>query len=244
MVISCHLPYQRPVYGRSGTLVRADAPEASVTTRRSRRCHNSHYLPPAESRSFVVNRFHRWYCSSRRWDRTVRADLLPWALRGVDLGDDVLEVGPGPGLTTDPLRQQVPRLTAVEIDPLLADRLRTKLGGTVDVVTADATRMPFPDGRFSAAVSFTMLHHLPSPQLQDALLAEVCRVLRPGAVLVGSDSTTGPLFPLAHAFDTMVLVDPEQFAGRLATAGFADPQVQRGRHAFRFRATRPDRDRS
>jgi ubiquinone/menaquinone biosynthesis C-methylase UbiE len=190
-----------------------------------------------------VNRFHGWYCSSGRWARTVRDDLLPWALSGVDLGDDVLELGPGPGLTTDELKHQVPRLTAVEIDPQLADQLRTKLaGGNVEIVTADATRMPFADGRFSGAVSFTMLHHVPSRQLQDALLAEVCRVLRPGGVFAGSDSTTGPLFRLAHAFDTMVLVDPAKFAGRLAAAGFVDPQVQRGRHAFRFRAARPAND--
>ena len=186
-----------------------------------------------------MNRFHRWYCASGRWASTVRNDLLPCALGDVDLGDDVLEIGPGPGVTTEQLRGLAPRLTAVEIDPQLAERLRASLAGGVEVVTADAADLPFPDGRFSAVVSFTMLHHVPSAQLQDRLLAEACRVLRPGGVFAGSDSTTGPLFRLAHAFDTMVLVDPDTFADRLSAAGFVEPTVQRARHAFRFRATCP-----
>lgn len=186
-----------------------------------------------------MNRFHRWYCASDRWAAVVRDELLPWALSDVPLGRHVLEVGPGPGLTTRLLQQRVERLTAVEVDPPLADRLRGQVASNVDVITADATELPFPDRHFDAAVCFTMLHHVPSPPLQDQLLAEVRRVLQPGAVFAGSDSTTGPLFRLAHAFDTMVLVDPDTFESRLADAGFTDAQVQRGRHAFRFRTRRP-----
>jgi hypothetical protein len=35
--------------------------------------------------------------------------------------------------------------------------------------------MPFTSGRFSAAVCFTMLHHVPTPALQDRLLADPVR---------------------------------------------------------------------
>lgn len=186
-----------------------------------------------------MNRLHRWYCRSDVWAATVR-DELPRALRGVELGDEVLEVGPGPGLTTDLLRQQAPHITALEIDPRLAQALRQRtLGHDVEVVTGDATAMPFQAARFSAVVSFTMLHHLPSPQSQDRLLAEACRVLRPGGVFAGSDSTASLLFRLAHLRDTMVLIDPDRFAVRLQAAGFTDAQVQRGNHAFSFRAIRP-----
>jgi hypothetical protein len=45
----------------------------------------------------------------------------------------------------------------------------------VEVAEADATAMPFPDGSFSAVLSFTMLHHVPSVTLQDQLLAEAWR---------------------------------------------------------------------
>src|SRR6516165_7436715 len=51
-----------------------------------------------------MNRLHRWYCRSSRWKRTLDNNILPWALSGIQLGEQVLEVGPGPGLTTDWLR--------------------------------------------------------------------------------------------------------------------------------------------
>jgi len=190
-----------------------------------------------------VNRFHRWYCRSDRWASTVENRLLPWVLDGVAPGEDVLEVGPGPGSTTELLRNWAPRMTAIEIDPRLADALRVRLEGTnVEVVTADATRMPFADARFSTTVSFTMLHHVPSAEQQDRLLAEVLRVLRPGGVFAGSDSTSSFLFKVAHLFDTMELVDPDTFAGRLQRTGFVDVDVQRAERAFRFRAFRPRGD--
>jgi hypothetical protein len=37
----------------------------------------------------------------RRVDTVRTTEHLPWALGGTDLGDDVLEVGPGYGATTD-----------------------------------------------------------------------------------------------------------------------------------------------
>jgi SAM-dependent methyltransferase len=163
---------------------------------------------------------------------------MPWVLGAIDLGDDVLEIGPGPGLTTELLRARAPHLTAVEIDPVLASTVASKFPD-VDVVNADATELPLPDGRFSAAVSLTMLHHVPSADLQDRLLGEVCRVLRPGGLFVGSDSTVSFLFRLAHLFDTMVVVDPDAFSGRLARAGFDEVKVSAVPGAFRFLARRP-----
>jgi hypothetical protein len=73
---------------------------------------------------------------------------------------------------------------------------------------------------------------------QDQLLAEAARVLRPGAVLAGSDSTSSLLFRAAHLGDTMVLVDPEQFGPRLERAGFTGVDISVGPGAFWFRATR------
>ena len=43
-----------------------------------------------------MNWFHRQVCRSGRWRRRVKG-LLPWALQGVELGDDVLEIGPPTG---------------------------------------------------------------------------------------------------------------------------------------------------
>src|SRR3546814_12243480 len=94
--------------------------------------------------------------------------MIPWALGEVDLGDDVLEIGPGYGATTDVFAQQVPRLTSVEIDPELAARLADRFKGTnVEVVLGDATDLAMDDERFTGAVCFSMLHHVPSPELPD-----------------------------------------------------------------------------
>ena len=186
-----------------------------------------------------MNRAHHLVCASGRWARRVRSQLLPWGLEGVELGDDVLEVGPGFGATTRLLAQRVPRLTALEVEPGYCRRLRDELGDRVEVVQGDGTRMPFPDGRFSAVVCFTMLHHVPSPAAQDRLLGEVARVLRPGGVFAGTDSLgRGVLFRLIHVGDTLVLVDPDSLADRLAAAGLAEPVVDTGGSALRFRARR------
>jgi SAM-dependent methyltransferase len=188
-----------------------------------------------------VNRFHRWYCRTGHWRHEIQDDIVPWVLDGVDLGDRALEVGPGPGLTTDVLARRVPRLTAVEIDQALAARLAARFADThVIVGHADATTMPFPDATFTGAASFTMLHHVPTPELQDRLLREVRRVLAPGATFAGSDSRASLVFRLAHLADTMVLVNPGTFGERLEEAGFREVEVDARREAFRFRATAGD----
>jgi SAM-dependent methyltransferase len=119
-------------------------------------------------------------CASPEWAAFVESELLPWVLREAELGDEVLEVGPGPGLTTDVLRRQVPRLTAVEIDERLARSLAGRLAGTnVTVLHADATAPPLRDGQFSSATLFTMLHHVPSAALQDRCTTTVSGSPRP-----------------------------------------------------------------
>ena len=42
-----------------------------------------------------MNAFHRRRCASPEWARHVEDNLLPWALDGVELGDNPLEIGPG-----------------------------------------------------------------------------------------------------------------------------------------------------
>jgi len=186
-----------------------------------------------------MNLLHRWLCRSARWKKTVEDYILPWTLKGVELGSNVLEVGPGPGVTTDLLRGRVAHLTCIEIDRQLADSLARRMAGqNVTVVCGDATKMTLPDASFDGAVSFTMLHHVPSVELQDRLLSEVARVLRPGAPFAGTDSRYSPALRLLHVFDTMVLVDPETFPQRLEAAGFTDVRVDVNQYAFRFRAHR------
>lgn len=183
-----------------------------------------------------MNRAHAVVCSSGWWARSVERELLPWGLAGVELGGEVLEIGPGFGATTRVLARRPGSLTVVELAEGYCARLRRELGDRVEVVRADATEMPFEEGRFSGVVCFTMLHHVPSPELQDRLLGEVARVLRPGGVFAGTDSLgTGRAFRLLHVRDTLVPVAPDGLAARLEHAGLTEPFVERGGRSFRFR---------
>ena len=187
-----------------------------------------------------MNLVHRWLCSSANWRKVVETYIVPWTLEGVNLGADLLEVGPGPGASTDLLHARVARLTCVEIDRSYADKIRRRAPGNVRVLCEDATKMSLGDRSFDAVVCFTMLHHVPSASLQDRLLREVARVLRPGGVFVGTDSLYSRSFRLLHLFDTMVVVDPVTFPARLRAAGFDDVTVDVMKpYAFRFRARRP-----
>jgi 16S rRNA A1518/A1519 N6-dimethyltransferase RsmA/KsgA/DIM1 with predicted DNA glycosylase/AP lyase activity len=66
-----------------------------------------------------VNWFHRYYCASPSWAHLVQMTQVPAVLEGTELCRRVLEIGPGPGLTTEVLAEVAPELTAIEIDPTL-----------------------------------------------------------------------------------------------------------------------------
>ena len=187
-----------------------------------------------------MNRIHNLVCSSRWWSRKVEDELLPWGLAGVEPGKELLEFGPGFGATTRVLAKRPGKLDVLELDPGYCERLERKLGPAVSVTQGDATAMPYADGSFSGVVCFTMLHHLPSPELQDRAFAEALRVLSPGGVFAGTDSIgTGAVFKLIHIGDTLNPIDPGTLPERLERAGFADVKVSAAKSTFRFRAVRP-----
>ena len=154
--------------------------------------------------------------------------VLPAALRDTDLGSDVVEVGPGPGFTTDVLRTRVAQLTAVELDPDLAGALAQRLGGTnVAVILGDATALDLPTGRFTGAVAFNMLHHVPTDDGQDRVFAELARV---AAQRAGSSSPpTACAATTSGPFTRETRTTPSSSTAcrpRLAAAGFAEIQVR------------------
>lgn len=190
-----------------------------------------------------MNQRHLQLLASDDWRMLLKDYLLPFAFGDrsyADLGDDVLEVGPGPGLTTDLVRGDLVKLTAIELDPDLAGALADRLRGTnVDVVEGDATAMPFESARFSGAMTFTMFHHVPTVELQDRLFGEIFRVLRPGGLLVASDSVASEDLAALHIDDIYNPVDPTTLAGRLGTIGFADIEIETNSLGWRCEARRP-----
>jgi ubiquinone/menaquinone biosynthesis C-methylase UbiE len=172
---------------------------------------------------------------------TVERYALPWTLDGLDMGANVLEIGPGYGAATEVLQKSVQQLTCIEVDIGLAKRLQRRIQNeNVNIICGDATAMTLEDESFDGAVCFTMLHHVAPAALQDRLLAEVYRVLRPNGVFAGTDSLNSRFFSLIHLFDNLVLVDPKTFPDRLRAVGFREAQVGVNPWAFRFRARKPN----
>lgn len=187
-----------------------------------------------------MNEGHLQYLASPDWARALETELLPWIEAAGDLGDDVLEIGPGPGLTTDLLRARARKVTAVEVDPSLGQALAVRLAGTnVEVIVADATDAGLPAGRFSSAATFSVLHHMPSPEHQDRLFAELHRVLRPGGMFVGQESVDSEPIRAGHAGDTFNPVGPDDLARRLAAVGFGPTTTDVLGYHFRFVARKP-----
>jgi ubiquinone/menaquinone biosynthesis C-methylase UbiE len=183
----------------------------------------------------VVNENHA-LCASPEWAEYLQNDVLPRLAEGVELGPRLLEVGPGPGAATDWLRHRVASLTAVEIDEEAAEQLRARFpDSNVEVVTGDATQLQWSDGTFDSVASFTMLHHVPTRRDQDRILAEAWRVLRPGGVLIASDSVPGTDLHEFHVGDTYNPVEPATLIARLQTIGFGRMTVDVG-HAWSVRA--------
>ena len=169
----------------------------------------------------VMNSNHARVCASPEWAEFLQSVILPAVTRDVDLGQRMLEIGPGPGAATEWLRHRVQRLTAVEINEAAAKLLADKYAGTnVEIIVGTGTALGYPDDSFDSVGSFTMLHHVPTVAQQNKIFSEALRVLRPGGVLFGSDSLASTDLHHFHADDSYNPVDPATVIGRLQTIGF------------------------
>lgn len=186
----------------------------------------------------AMNLCHRWCCGSNRWAKEVETHVLPTVLADVELGDNTLEIGPGYGAFLRVLVDKTPKLTAVEIDGPMAQRLQRLYGDRARIINGDGTDTGLPDNEFSSVVSFTMLHHVPTAELQDRLFAEAFRMLRPGGVFAGSDGVPSLVFSILHFRDTCNPIPPETLPDRLRAAGFRDVDVKVGTGRQRWRAVK------
>ena len=165
------------------------------------------------------------FCASEDWRRLVHETILPEALRGVELGDEAIEIGPGPGLHH--------RHPAHHDGAPHRRRDRRGAGGdrwpsgwpaaTSTSWSATPTALEFPADRFSGAASFHMLHHIAPAEAQDRVFAELARVLVPGGVLVAADGVYSEGSAAFHEGDTYNPIDPEELGAP------ARPRRVRGR---------------
>jgi SAM-dependent methyltransferase len=102
-------------------------------------------------------------------------------LAAIGRGQRVLDVGCGPGALTAELvsRAGLDAVSAVDPSASFVAAVRARLPG-VDVRSAAAERLPFPDGTFDAALAQLVVHFMTDPV---AGLREMGRVTRPGGVV-------------------------------------------------------------
>jgi SAM-dependent methyltransferase len=104
-----------------------------------------------------------------------------------------LDAGTGAGALAIALAPLVGQVVGVDIVPELLAEGRKRAPANVELVEADATRLPFDRASFDLVCTARTLHHVPRPEL---VLAELNRVLKPGGTMLVIDQLA-PGDPLA-----------------------------------------------
>jgi len=141
--------------------------------------------------AWLVDNPIRWRYMSRVLDRT-----------GIQPGERVLELGPGPGtFTVEAARRTEPdgALVAVDIQPkMIADvERKAQAAGLINVEThiASAYELPLDDGSIDRTFLVTVMPEIPDRQ---RALTELRRVLKLDGVLSITEEFLDPDYPLAR----------------------------------------------
>jgi ubiquinone/menaquinone biosynthesis C-methylase UbiE len=127
-------------------------------------------------------------------------------------GAKVLDVGCGSGMFFPEVADEASLVVGVDVSFGLLLKAKEHTTKNVHIVQADADHLPFRDGTFEAAFSFTVLQNMPKPQ---KTLQEIKRVITPK----GKIATTG----LKKAFPNTTFHNLIQQSGMQTTA-FIDEQ--------------------
>ncbi|MGO9433776.1 MAG: class I SAM-dependent methyltransferase [Terracidiphilus sp.] len=148
-------------------------------------------------------------------------------------GERILDLGCGDGLLTQRLAATGARVRGVDASPQMVAAARGR-GVTVDEASAEA--LPYSDGVFDAVFSNAALHWVRG---QDAMLAEVHRVLRSGGRFVAEMGGHGNIAAIRVALIAVLArsghgelenevnyyPNPEAYTRRLERAGFRVEQI-------------------
>ena len=142
--------------------------------------------PPETWDEFFSDFYLRAYAGDERQGEAQAQALAAARLAGCPAGGDLLDVPCGFGRHAVPLARANYRVVAVDRSETLLAEARRRAGGErwPKLVQADYRELPLADESFDAALNlFTSLGYLGDEQ-DTRVLAEIRRVLRPGARLV------------------------------------------------------------
>ncbi|HEX3347871.1 MAG TPA: class I SAM-dependent methyltransferase [Acetobacteraceae bacterium] len=176
--------------------------------------------------STFINRGAAAYDSQMgRWSRRLAPQLIAFA--GLAAGERILDVGCGTGSLTFALaaNTDIGEIEAIDYEAQFVAAVNERnVDPRVTVRQADATALPFPDGRFDRALSLLVLQFIAGAA---RAVAEMRRVVRPGGIAAAAVwDTYGGMPHQRMIWDTAAAIDPSAAAGR-AKAAFR-PMTQPG----------------
>ncbi len=179
----------------------------------------------------TMSGFESAFCRSAPWRFATRRLVVPWALQGVSLQGDVLEIGAGSGAMAAEILARFPeiKMTITDFDHTMVTAAANRLAADsrTTIRRADVSALPFSEGAFDAVLSFLMLHHTVS---WEDVLAEAVRVLAPGGTLVGYDLLSSWPAQVLHRLEGAPyrLIDHDQLEPFLKRLPLHDVRVRRG----------------
>ncbi len=163
----------------------------------------------------VAGQMARHYSPGRTWEALTRG-----LLGLLDLGD-VIDVASGDGAVAEMLAPTARSITCIDHSEAVVQSGRRRLAhlaDTVRFVRGDMHELPFDAASFDHGLVMSALAYSTRPE---QVLAELARVLRPGASLVGSTLRRHDHAAAVHAYDHQSHGhEPEALAGLLERAGF------------------------
>lgn len=162
-----------------------------------------------------------------------KGEFIPWVIERLQIapGDQVLEVGFGPGVAIQYVTKQTPagHIAGVDYSDVMVQQATTRnaaaiAAGKVELHYGAAAVLPFPDQCFDSAFAINSMQLWPDAV---AGLREIRRVLKPGGRLV--------LGFTAHAGQA-----PEPLPALATAAGFQAIRLEQSSQGFCLVAVTPE----
>jgi ubiquinone/menaquinone biosynthesis C-methylase UbiE len=143
-----------------------------------------------------------------RWSRRLSEPFLDFT----GIGDDekILDVGCGTGSLTFaiPKRANIRAAVGVDIGPAYVDHPRRRNSDNrLEFHVGDGCAIQYPDKTFDRVLSLLVLMFVPQPKM---MIAEMCRVARPGATVAAAAWDFSGGFPRVF-LDTAAVLKPHAY---------------------------------